>query len=47
MREILPFLDSTWQGQNAPFGACLVAVFSGKLPSMETEIDDKLPSNSS
>src|SRR5262249_22780477 len=27
--------------------ACQLAVFSGKLPSMEAEIDDKLPSNSS
>ena len=27
--------------------ACNLAVFSGKLPSMQAEIDDKLPSNSS
>jgi hypothetical protein len=27
--------------------ACQLAVFSGKLPSMGEEIDDKLPSNSS
>jgi len=27
--------------------ACQLAVFSGKLPSMEAEIDDKMPSNSS
>jgi len=26
---------------------CQLAVFSGTLPSMEAEIDDKLPSNSS
>jgi len=26
--------------------ACQLAVFSGKLPFMEAEIDDKLPSNS-
>jgi hypothetical protein len=27
--------------------ACHFAAFSGTLPSMEAEIDDKLPSNSS
>jgi hypothetical protein len=26
--------------------ACQLAVFSGRLPSMPAEIDDKLPSNS-
>jgi hypothetical protein len=30
-----------------PREACQLAVFLGKLPSMEAEIDDKLPPNSS
>ena len=31
---------------DSPFSACQLAMFSGKLPSMEPEIDCKLQSNS-
>src|SRR5437660_8442 len=43
--RILPHSLSTRQCQSAAFGACQLAVFSGKLRSMEAEIDCKLQSN--
>jgi hypothetical protein len=40
------FCSQNGNGKVRFFDSCQHAVFSGKLSSMETEIDDKMPSNS-
>jgi hypothetical protein len=46
-KEILVREEGALSGRFAAILSCHHAAFSGTLPSMEAEIDDKLPSNSS